>query len=99
MSDQQGGDSGKFQVEIFGNTYTLSGEGEKQYVRDLARFVDDRMVEISQSSPGLSLSRIAILAALNIADDYFQANEQNKSVSGQLDEITRRINKHLGSVD
>lgn len=88
-------DSGKYQIEIFGNTYTIKGEGNERYVRELARHVDDRMVEISKSSPALALSRIAILSALNITDDYFQSRDKVEKLNATCEQLVDRINRIL----
>jgi cell division protein ZapA len=57
------------QVEIFGQTYSVRAEGDSSYIHDLARFVDSRMKEVAEQTATVDTTKIAILAALNIADD------------------------------
>ena len=58
-------------VEIFGQDYAVRGGDDPAYVERLAAFVDDRMKEISQTSGAVDTLRIAVLAALNVADECF----------------------------
>lgn len=74
MADEQ--DSGtadaRIQVEIAGRTYTLRGNRDATAVRELAAFVDERMREIATRTNTADTTRVAILAALNIADELFK---------------------------
>ncbi len=65
------------EVSIFGSSYSISGETDPEYVQRLARYIDSKMNELSGSLPGASAQKIAILAALNIADEFFQYKELN----------------------
>ncbi|HMV42155.1 MAG TPA: cell division protein ZapA [Leptospiraceae bacterium] len=65
------------EVNIFGSTYSISGETDPEYVRRLASFIDNKMRELSASLPSASVQKLAILAALNIADEFFQFKELN----------------------
>ena len=57
-------------VEIFGQTYNVRGEGDPNYLTELARFVDSRMREVAAKVATVDPMKIAILAALNIADEF-----------------------------
>lgn len=57
------------QVEIFGQSYNLRGAGEADYLADLAAYVDRKMREVSDSTSTVDSLKVAILAALNIADE------------------------------
>ena len=59
-------------VEIFGQTYAIRAGAEPGYVEQLAAYVDSEMREISRSGGAVDSVRIAVLAALNIADACFQ---------------------------
>ena len=65
----------RVQVEIHGRTYTLRGEREPEAVKELAAYVNDKMSEITSRSTTADTTRIAILTALNLADELFQAQE------------------------
>jgi len=60
-------------VTIFGRTYHLRGEGDPAYLAELAADVDRRMKEVADATGTADTLKVAILAALNIADERFQA--------------------------
>lgn len=60
-------------VTIFGRTYHLRGNEDPDYLGDLAQLVDRKMREMAEATGTADTLKVAILAALNIADDYLQA--------------------------
>lgn len=64
----------KVSVEIFGQEFTFkSKEADKEYILMLSNFVDQKMKEIaSEMGKKFSYYQLAILAAMNIADELFQ---------------------------
>lgn len=71
-------------VEIFGQEYKIKGVGDPHYIHRIAGYVDKKMREIAHSSGIMSQSRIAILAALNIADELYQEKETKKNIQNEL---------------
>lgn len=59
-------------VEIHGQRYPVRSSLDPAYVADLAAFVDAKMRAAAEETPGGDSLKVAVLAALNIADDYFQ---------------------------
>jgi len=60
-------------VTIFGQTYHLRGTEDEPYLNELASLVDRQMREVVEATQTADTLKVAILAALNIADDYLQA--------------------------
>ncbi len=60
-------------VTIFGQTYHLRGTEDEAYLNELASLVDRQMREVVDATQTADTLKVAILAALNIADDYLQA--------------------------
>lgn len=77
-------------VEIFGQTYAVRG-ADAAYVEQLGRFVDEQMQQISRSSGAVDSVRIAVLAALNIADEYFRAKSSGAPPENDLDARAARL--------
>lgn len=86
-------------VDIYGETYTIKGEENEEYIKKLADYVNKRMVEISNKFGSMTPTKIAILAALNIADDLFQIKEQSMETDSMTKEkfsqIIRKIEDEL----
>ena len=64
------------QVDIFGSQYTIKKGGENpEYIARVAAYVDQKMREINERLPVASVSRVAVLASLNLADELFKERE------------------------
>ena len=66
------------QVEIYGQKYVLKGEADESYIHTLARFVDDKMHDVAAKADSSTLTKVAILAAINIAHELFQSGHQHR---------------------
>ena len=62
----------KIVVEIFGETYPLKTDQDPAYLKKLAALVDSEMRMVAQQSTNFSGTRVGALAALKIADEFFQ---------------------------
>lgn len=62
----------KVTVEIFGETHALKGDMDSERVKRLAKIVDAEMRDIAQGNGRLPTAKIAILAAMNLADEYLK---------------------------
>ncbi len=83
------------QVQIFGHSYTIRGEAEQAYILEVAAYVDRKMREITEKLPVASLSKVAILASLNIADELFKERARQQAESQQLNHQAARLNAVL----
>lgn len=71
-------------VEIFGRSYLIKGDAEANYTLELANYVDKKMREIAEKSSNIAPSKMAILAALNIADELFKLKEESELEKEQI---------------
>ena len=85
-------------VEIFGQTYNVRGDGDPDYLAELAQFVDTRMREVAAQVATVDAMKIAILAALNIADEFSRYRKQREDAAGIWIERTEELSNRLGSV-
>ena len=87
------------EVEIFGSVYNVRGEKDPEYLQELADLVDGRMREIAQQVATVDSAKIAILAALNIADELFQCQRHREGnqveVEDKVAELTGELSKAL----
>jgi cell division protein ZapA len=68
-STLQGAQSGSVRVEIFDQAYNLRGS-DPEYILKLAEYVDAKMRAVAEATNTIDTVRLAVLAALNIADEY-----------------------------
>ena len=67
-------------VEIFGQRLGLRADGDSARLQEIARFVDSRMREVADRSSSVDTVKIAVLTALNIADELYQERETDQDV-------------------
>ena len=88
------------QVQILGHQLPIRGEADPSYILELAEFVDLKMREVTQKLPVAAVSKVAILASLNIADELFKerANKQRvgTDVHDRTADLLRRLDEVLG---
>lgn len=70
-------------VSIFNQPYHLRTDGDSEYVRQLARFVDERMQAISTHTSVVDFAKVAVLAALNIADELHRLRLEAETAAAE----------------
>jgi cell division protein ZapA len=96
-------------VEIFGQRLGLRADGDEERIQEIARFVDLRMREVADRTSSVDTVKIAVLTALNIADELFQEREtdqdtRQKRLEKQAERLVDKIDEamepgHAGSED
>ena len=71
-------------VEIYNQTYSIRSDGDNDYIQELAEYVDRKMREISSGTLTVDSLKVAILAALHIADEFYQLRHSQAQVDSQL---------------
>jgi len=92
-------DSSLVPVVIMGQTYKVRAEEDVAYIEELARFVDTKMRTIADATGTSESLKVAILAALNIADEFFKAEERERisdvDIAGRVDGLVKTLEKTL----
>ncbi len=83
------------QVQIFGHSYTIRGEADQEYILGVAAYVDRKMREVTEKLPVASLSKVAVLASLNLADELMKERAARARLERQLNERAARLNAVL----
>src|SRR5215469_17822312 len=86
-------------VEIHGQRYPIRSVLDPEYVARLALYVDEKMRAAADTTPTGDSLRLAVLAALNIADELFRCREANRTRDGRLaaraEELERLMDRVL----
>jgi len=85
-------------VEIYDQEYHIRGELDTEYIRTLAQFLDAKMRSIAARTHTVDSLRVAVLAALNIADEYHQLKSKHETATKQLDAKLSECNQVLDQV-
>ena len=89
---------GQIRVNIFGSEYTLRADNDNDLVEKIAQYVDEKMREKDRNQTLKSTTRVAILAALNIAEELFQERIYRNKLLDQLDKESKKLNNELTEV-
>ncbi len=92
------------EIHIFGQTFTVTSEENEQYVREIASSVDQRMRQIAESANVTIPFRVAIMAALSIADELAKSGRQESSqqeaqLIQEAELISSRLLERLGEAE
>jgi cell division protein ZapA len=79
-------------VQIFSQEYHIRAEADPEYVKTIAAYVDAKMQEIARKQSLVSSTKVAILAAVNIADEVFQERRRREradhDVAAKVNELS-----------
>jgi cell division protein ZapA len=87
-------------VEIFGQQLGLRADGDEGHLEELARYVDFQMRKIADQTSSVDTVKIAMLTALNIADELYQERETDqdarlKRLEHQAERLAVKLEKVL----
>jgi cell division protein ZapA len=85
-------------VEIHGQRYPIRSSLEHDYVLRLAAYVDQKIGAAAESTPSGDSLRLAVLAALNIADELFRIREATRARDSQIAERASELEQLLDRV-
>ncbi|MEE8348142.1 MAG: cell division protein ZapA [Acidobacteriota bacterium] len=87
-------------VKIYNQTYQVRSGGDPEYVKRLAKYVDETMTDVFEGTSSVDSIKVAVLAALNIADDYFSTKDEldhlEETVSTQSEKLITQLGPLIG---
>ena len=85
-------------VRILDREYLVSSEEDQEQVQRIAEFVNEKLREVQDNTEGLSEKKTAILAALNIASEYFNLLKERDDLLARLRQRTELLIHNIDSV-
>jgi len=85
-------------VKIFEQSYGLRGQEAPEYIERLAEYVDGKMRRIADAAHLVDTQKIAVLAALDVADDYFKLRQEYEALARSVEERNRQVCEKLKKV-
>ena len=95
--DAQDAANGSVRVEIFDQGYNLRGT-DPDYILKLAEYVDSKMRAVAEQTHTVDSARLAVLAALNIADEFHMLKRRSEGGSSDSSKRTRQLLSALDEV-
>lgn len=86
----------KIAIQILNRDYYVDDKGDPLYMTALARYVQEKMEEVGNKSNIVDTSRLAVHAALSIADEFFQVKEKIDKFEGVS---SYRVDKLIGDLE
>jgi cell division protein ZapA len=79
------------EIKILGQTYTVKTDADEDYIQEVARYVNEKMDEVLKKTRSVSTLNVAILTALNIADDLLKEREKRKGLLQEVENKTKDL--------
>ena len=83
-------------VVIYDQEYFMRGDLNEEYIQKLARYLDTKMRSIAERTRTVDTVRVAILAALNVVDEYHQLKATHEEVTEHLDQ---KVGEYSAALD
>jgi cell division protein ZapA len=97
ISQPKAGARNDMKIEIYDQMYNVNSDGQsEEHLRELASYVDGKMREVAEATRMVDSVKVAVLAALNIADEMFAQRARQEAVEGPL---RKRVEKCVALVE
>ena len=84
------------ELELFGQRLTVVSDSDPELVREVVDFVNRRMERVREGAPRAGTDQVALLAALNIAEELFEERRRQQALRRTVRERSRTL---LGAID
>ena len=88
----------QIKVKIYDQEYIVQSDESEEQLNRIAAYVNDKLKEIQDNTKGLSEKKMAILVALNIASEYFQAIKERDELSTNIRQKTEALISNIEAV-
>jgi cell division protein ZapA len=80
-------------VKICGKEYTMAGFESEEYIHRVAIYVDRKMLELKSQYVSLNTGTLAVLTALNVADDLLKLQDQMEALAQEYQVLSEELKK------
>ena len=88
------------EIKVFGQTYTVKSDAEEDHIQAIAQYVNEKMEEVLKKTRSVSTLNVAILTALNIADDLLKEKGKRmallREVEAKSKDLAEKIEIKMG---
>jgi cell division protein ZapA len=85
------------EVQILGQSYSIKTDEEEEYIKTLAKYIDEKLKEIYNIVPSITQTKATVMAAFGIADELFKIKMQQEDLDKLIDEKTKILSGFLDS--
>ena len=91
------------EIKVFGQAYTVKTDAEEDYIQEIAKYVNEKMEEVLKKTKSVSTLNVAILTALNIADDLLKEKEKRTALLREIEakskDLVEKIDIKIGGIE
>jgi cell division protein ZapA len=91
------------EIKVFGQTYTVKTDAEEDYIQEIAKYVNEKMEEVLKKTKSVSTLNVAILTALNIADDLLKEKGKRiallQEIEAKSKDLVEKIDIKIGGIE
>lgn len=88
-----------FEIKVFGQTFSVKSDADEEHIKAVANYVNEKMEEILKKTRSVSTLNVAILTALNIADDLLKERQERiaiiKEIETKSKDLAEKIEKKI----
>lgn len=78
-------------IKVFGQTYTVKTDAEEGHIQEVARYVNEKIEEVLKKTRSVSTLNVAILTALNLADDLLREKEKRNTLLQEVETKSKEL--------
>ena len=86
-----------YDVKVFNQSFSVKSEEDEAYVRQVASYVDQKIREVGERSPSISSLNVALLTAMNIADDLLKTGREREAKNKKLAKQVKSLIEFVSS--
>jgi cell division protein ZapA len=91
------GEERMVEIKVFGQTFSVKTDAAEAHIHAVAQYVNEKMDEILKKTKSVSTLNVAILTALNIADDLLKEKEQRKTLLKEVENKSKDLVDKINS--
>lgn len=88
------------EIKVFGQTYTVKTDADENHIREVAKYVNEKIDEVLKKTRSVSTLNVAILTALNIADDLLKERANRMMILREIElkskDLVEKIDIQIG---
>ena len=81
----------RFNIEVLGQEISVLSDSGDEHVAEIVQYVNDKAEEIGNTSGNISTLNVAILVALNLADEFIKFKKNKEDIHSQLESRTEKL--------
>ncbi|MFA4916718.1 MAG: cell division protein ZapA [Syntrophales bacterium] len=81
----------RFNINVMGQDLSVVSDSGDEHVANVVRYVNGKVEEIEKASGNINTLNVAIMVALNIADEHFKLEEVNRGIYSKLEDRSEKL--------